>query len=636
MIFGFSQQIGRLAMAGFALLAGGIGWWAGGATVKTASENSPRISPAAPAVAGNVTREFESLVGRVTGEKSSSRQFALLAAAPTPHTAGALRAWLDRLDRLPNVEARELAEQLLFRDGADIPFDAMASVLSTTDYRVNASLGRAWAEREGLPGLTRALTHPGAPITSSVIAMMAQVCAQTDPQGTLGLLLQQGLASPTAFTGLSSVFSEWVKHDPDQATAALAALPEAQRQSASWSLAYAWAASDPRKALDWVGSQEEAHRSDLVVQICDVWAMSAPDLAADALVKIAPDQIGNASSLFARWCEHDAEGMMTWINQQTELPGQAHERLLGIAASTLATRDPDRAWGLVTDLSAEQRSNVLGSISRSLFAKDPAAAMAWAGQLIEATDRASYIMSMADIPTGTTPEQREKFFAALPDTEPGAATVKLNLLAKTDAAAARQYWDNLSDDNRASIMRQGLGQWGEAAPDLASAIIHEKLTLQTQARASGSTSDGSDQVLGIEASQVAVLLANRDPQSAKTWISSLPPGPVASDVAANFAANHGRFDRAGVESWLSAEPDDSPVRSGLLRGLARLDNALGDPSSAFNHVRQLDPADPGRSAALRDVFTTWQETEPEQAARAFDTLSLTPQEREKLGLPAAP
>ncbi len=620
-------------VVGVALLAAIVGWWAGGwgrpASVRPASGGAP---PPAPASAG-VTREVESTLARVAAETSSVKQFALLAAAPPPRTPGALRAWLDRLETLPNAEARELAERLLFRSGAAVPHEAMAAVLRDRDSRAGAALARVWAEQEGVAGLTRALALEGAPLAHNIVRIMAVACARTDPQATLDALLQQPALVGITSTAVSALFSEWTSVDPEKATAAFATLAPDQRASVANGMARSWAATDPRRALAWVDDQKLSPWA--AAAVFETWIAKEPRVAADAWLARGPNETGS-SGLWYTWAGTDAAGMVDWLNARPDISASQRGEIAAIAASSLAETDPDRAWALVRDDSVDGRTNVLSTIGHTLFAKDGAAAVAWAGQLTVAADRESFYAAMCDMGGTLTSEQRGAVLAALPGAEPAAAWAKLALLATTDPAAAREYWATLPGDSRTgAVDDRFFAALERSSPDLAALVARERLVATQQAGEATEAPDAARtrDLTAFEASRVAVLLSQRDPEAARQWVESLPPGPQASDVTANLAANLGRLDRAGVDSWLREQPLDSPLRPGLLRGVARLEVELGNPAAAFEHVRQLNEGDAGRMSALREVLNSWRAVDEAAATKAYEEVPLTGEERMRLGLP---
>lgn len=621
----------RLAAVVLGLVTAAVGWWGAGLWTPASRPKNDR-QPGGPNLAtSGVTREVEAVLDAVTTEKSSSRQFSLLAAAAQPKTAGALRAWLDRIEALPNAEARDLAQQLLFRDGSGIPFEAMLTVLGESDYRAGSAMGRHWAEREGLPGLTRALSLTGVPASANVVSQMAGICAKTDPEGTLALLLKNS-SLPGAASGFGNLFAEWVKTDPTQAVARLNSLTDSQRNSAVWSLVSAWAGTDPEKALAWAKGEAPERRYEMLDQVFSTWARTAPELAAEAMLKDAPEQLSRTGLNFSHeWSQRDPEGLLKWVNSQNEIPVKLQEHLLGQVAQRLASSDPERAWSIAEGLSSNARSNIMHAISRELFTKDPKAAMAWGERLNDRAERSQFYGAAGWMGGSASPEIREEIVSLLPDTDASAVGAKLSLLAKGDPAAALKYWENLPAEMKLTASRQGLHFIAESAPEVAALIIRDKLAAQAAQPPSASPQD-SFASGDIETSRVAVALGTRDPAAAKEWITSLPPGPAAADAAANFAAHHGRFDRESIESWLAAEPADSPLRAGLVRGLARLEMGLGDPAAALAHLRAVPAEDKSRTRALEDVYRSWSASDPEQARQALAEFPLTDKERQSLNL----
>jgi hypothetical protein len=625
-----ASSTARMWCAAFVLTAitGAVGWWVAGAWPHHAAETGMRSVVAPTTAGGAVAREIETVLSGIAREKSSSRQFAILAAAPLPRTSGALRAWLDRLESLPNVEARELAQRLLTRDGSAIPFEEMAAILSETSSRASGTLAQAWAEREGLSGLERALSLQGTSVTFGVTDEMARVCARTDPEGTLAILLKHSDPPRSIESALGAVFAEWVKRDPQKATARFASLTTPQRNSAAYHLVDTWARTDPHQALAWAREQSGEMRQSMMHAALGRWSQTDPELAAKTMLEEVPAI--QLSSVWYYWSQRDPEGMHRWVEAQTDLPWEAQNQALSILARSLVTSDSARAWSLGQNLSGNERRNLVSAISRELLAKDPNAAMAWSANLSDRSDREHFYAAINQL-EGITSEVRDTILDLLPDNEPQAVSAQLALLTKTDAASAKAYWESLDPDMRLPLTRQIISGLVETSPETAATIVREKLADQDFGSSTDTTPAASARWIAMDASRVAVALAGRDPDAAKEWLASLRPSLEVAEAATNFAAHYGRFDRPDVEEWLATQPHDSPLRSGLLRGLARLDMSLGDPGAALAMVSQMAADDPARPNALRALYQVWNAMDAEAAKNAFDALQLTEAERTGLG-----
>ncbi len=631
-----------IACGAGALVAGALlGWWMTGELApRRAGEIASAESPASSA--SPVSQAGDSVHGQLAAllaETSASRQFVLVASWSRPRSAAEARAWLARAERLPGSALREFAVALLLRDTPVLPYETLAASMSFADPQTAAHFAERWIGAHGPAALSQALDRS---LPDALIFALAQAGARQDPQA-LWAQLQDRPFNESLRQAMSGLFTTWLAAAPDEAASRFFALPAPRQNELRYTFILAWTEQDPAQALAWVLQHPPADRDLYVSAIIGQWGIHDPAAAAAAMMTHASDLLHRnvtlGISIWGVWADRDPEGLLTWLDAQPGLPAGSWHWARGEVAMARAGTDPDAAWELAKESPPPLRRSSVSRIANTLIERDPARAIDWFRELTDVADREAFLSALQSRANAErlTPGARERFLSSLPDHDPTAAAAKVQLMAG-DPEAVSSYWRSLSADIRHELVRsQAFAQVINQAPATAAELYLEQIRQSAQAEDAAGRDDSLFKGLFFhghyrQGSQLALSLAATDPSAAERWIAALPAldAALATEVASNYAANLGRFDRARLDTWLDSLPADSPIGHGLLRGLARLELTLHDPAAALALTERLPANSPYRNDALTDVFRVWKRLDSAAAEEKLATLPLTDAQKNEL------
>jgi hypothetical protein len=180
------------------------------------------------------------------------------------------------------------------------------------------------------------------------------------------------------------------------------------------------------------------------------------------------------------------------------------------------------------------------------------------------SDRLNFLGRMRHGPTALTPEQIKTILPMVAKLDTNGHVTR-DFLSKLPEADLVEFQSMLPAKVHAEVAMQA----AERALDAGDLEI---------AKAMLSKTEGGKQTLPYV--QLAVTLAQDEPDDAVAWINSLPDGAAKTDAITNIAANWAKADQAAAAAWVEKLPpgkarDEAVTEIALLQGLA------GDTTAAF-------------------------------------------------------
>jgi hypothetical protein len=215
--------------------------------------------------------------------------------------------------------------------------------------------------------------------------------AALDPE--LALRVARQLAVGARPRGMREVFVQWAGSAPETAARAAEQLLEMDGQvRIIGEVARIWAERDPGAAQRWAeGLATTSLRREAELAIVQGWAERDPAQAAAALSKLPDEGYKQrlVDSVVSEWSARDARAARGWIEQLDS----AELRRAGATAlvASMLEREPTRAASWALELGGSVDSEVVEKTLTSWVARDPHAALEWAGAQSEAAGRAQLL-----------------------------------------------------------------------------------------------------------------------------------------------------------------------------------------------------------------------------------------------------
>lgn len=340
----------------------------------------------------------------------------------------------------------------------------------------------------------------------------------------------------------SMLFEKWAQTDPRAALEFALSLTGYDRYVATGAALEVWAAADSHAAIAWTQKLPPGDPRSTVLQLLiDALAKRDPAAALQFLRTLPRDQFAADaySIIFTAWAARD--------------PRTAASQLLS------TPRWQSGNW--------QNRESVASLITMHWAETDPAAALAWARELPDASARRVAV---------------ERAFEGWANVDPKAACAAL--LALPPGTARSRLAGNLV---------RTLGN-----RDVPSAI---QLIEQMPA---GETRNEATQNL-------AAQWAISDPVAAAAYAAALPPGNARTSALLGVASQWARQDPPAAVAYFSALPPDG-TRDAALRDIAGI-FVDTDVAAALALVDRLS-SDETKKEAQRDIINRWARKEPRAAA----------------------
>ena len=179
----------------------------------------------------------------------------------------------------------------------------------------------------------------------------------------------------------SSVASEWVRQDPDEALKWAKALPDEVRGDALNNVVQHFTSENPLKAADIAMSLEGESQERALRSIADQWSRTNPEEALNWAVTLEGETKSEAmEEALENWASQDPDAAVAFMG---DLTSSEQERFVPEVAERWARRDADSAQAAAQWVSdfpdSEGKVRATGEVVEAWMRSDPTAASTWLG-----------------------------------------------------------------------------------------------------------------------------------------------------------------------------------------------------------------------------------------------------------------
>ncbi len=242
----------------------------------------------------------------------------------------------------------------------------------------------AWAARDPRHAAELAAKYSRGYAAQEILGRIGKTWADSDPEGGMQFAATLPIGSRAKLG--AAIVGGWAEKDLAAAASFTAAQTDvAFRNALAKGLVEPWAKKDPAAALAW--SQENLRgeaRSEAVGDIVEVAAGKDIAAAGELVASMAPGNTQNsaAASLLHMWSNKGREQRDAAIEWLAILPDKEARRAVFDQVGIDWSNDPAGARAFLTGPHADLASNsMVAQIARREAAKNPEAAMEWAGKL---------------------------------------------------------------------------------------------------------------------------------------------------------------------------------------------------------------------------------------------------------------
>jgi hypothetical protein len=257
--------------------------------------------------------------------------------------------------------------------------------------------------------------------------------------------------------------------------------------------------NDPEEARTWRTQLAASGDADAMLEAAQSIEGNHADDAAELYRKAA--EAGNArgmSRLVILLADRDPEEARTW---RTQLAASGDANAILAAARSISDNHADDAAALYRKLAEAGNARGMSRLVRLLADRDPEEARTWRTRLADSGEQYE-IWDTAQAIEGNHPSDAAELYRKLAEAGDTDATVELvSLLADNDAEEARTWRTRLAESGIQYQIRKAAGRIERDHPDDA-AELYRKL-------AEAGDTDAM--------SKLVSLLADRDPEEARTW-----------------------------------------------------------------------------------------------------------------------
>ncbi len=179
-------------------------------------------------------------------------------------------------------------------------------------------------------------------------------------------------------SAVGALFETWAVEAPAGAVSGISRLQPAERSAAIRGIAESWGASDPAAALRWTASLgDESERRSATSQVFTEWARHSPEAAAAALGQTEPILRGSVMrAVIDQWSSKDAEAAARWLATVPE--SKDKDSAVSRLSRRLVQEDPSSAIQWAQSISDEQaRVRTLEQVARDWLWFDSESATSW-------------------------------------------------------------------------------------------------------------------------------------------------------------------------------------------------------------------------------------------------------------------
>ena len=543
-----------------------------------------------------------------------------------------LRRLITEADALPSTHEARAAKTIILARFAELDPEAAMEAALASSYRDDAlgAVFRAWGKYDHDAALAYARGLPGRARRDAVVAiltvadhldvgskrriaqsfsvlpmfeqMQAQQSAREDPAAAWYEALP---ADGTRSDGLRTqvlweIARRWADTDPQQALAAVAALPKSgQRTTWLANLVGHWAENDRDAATAWALAQPLSHeRARMLANVARILAEDSPRQGLEFAEALTGEARQLAiTSAFNAWAQQDARAARHWLLSLPPSPNRTS--MLAQSLRRLAETAPQEAVFLAGMLRGRERRTAMDAALRAWARDDVRAAANWVTRMggRAAADRESHLGDVLSI-------------WARDDALGAAAWIDASGLSSGAAVAAvAQHYAALDPQEALDwvlsqplrIQRQAIWSvvhpWARDVPQ--SAVRAVERIRDADVRAGGQTA-------------IASAWAEADPDRALRWAASLTDPDTRTRLSTQVLQRWVRFDAKGatahVRTIRNAEERDAMTFT-LVTGLMHEDPDLSEELYAKLTGTEI------RQTAAVALYWFWRDRDPERANR---------------------
>ena len=432
--------------------------------------------------------------------------------------------------------------------------------------------------------------------------MQAQESARDDPAAAWYEALPADGARSDGLRAqvLWELARRWADTDPQQALAAVAALPKSgQRTTWLADLVGRWAQNDPDAATAWALAQPQSHeRARMLANVARILAEDSPRQGVEFAEALAGEARQLAiTSAFNAWAQQDARAAWDWVVSLPPSPNRTS--MLAQSLRRLAETAPQEAVLFARFLRGRERRTAMDAALRAWARDDVRAAANWVTRMggHTAADRESHLGSVLSI-------------WARNDALGAAAWIDASSLSSGAAVSAvAQHYTALDPQEALDwvlsqprrIQRQAIWAvvhpWARDAP--LAAVRAVARIRDADARAGGHAA-------------IASAWGEGDPDRALRWVTGLPDPDARRQLAAQVLQRWARFDAKGATSHVRKMRNARERDHMTLTLITTL--LYDDPALSEELYAKLTDAQ-ARQRAAAALYGYWQDRDPGRADR---------------------
>ena len=438
--------------------------------------------------------------------------------------------------------------------------------------------------------------------------------------------------------------SSEAKNDPTRAwQTALAVEKDDERREMLWSVADTWFETDPSAALSAVTSLDPADRSHWETELLHRWVSKDPDAALEWVLAQPASGKGDLLEYVAgRIADRSPQEMFELVET---LDPPRRKMVAEVVLHTWGRTDPAAALdALAAMANAARLGETVGvSIVRSWAKNDPRAAFEWV-RAQEPSMARSMMLATTLVHVGTSDPVRA---LTLADELDGLARLQaidgvLDTWGEEDPLAAAA-WLDASEDKTTGAVSVVASRYAEADPEGAFEwLLDQSVEAQRHAfptvvrQMAGQSPDSVVRLIDHIADSNAKLAAGF--QLMSTWVETDPPGAVRGIARLDDSVGQPLYAFA-FQRWSSFDPESarafleripSSHRDGAIQGMMQ-QAALSDLDLAEQLFERLK-GDESRRAAAATLFHALHEVDPERAEPYRELSGMDDDQRISIGI----
>ena len=543
--------------------------------------------------------DFLTLAAGAVGSTERAALFRLAAEADRR----TLEALAEQAAALPNIEGRRVALEALFTRYAEIDAPAAAAFARTLGLApaVVKPLYTTWARRDARAALAALGELDARPALTLGVAMLEAI-----GNDDLGIARVLG-AAPQLDADRFRIEAAIAKaaDDPAAALERILALPPSKAATALERLAVLWVERDVLGALAAAAEiGDESLRNQLRGAVMRAWTYADPEALLDYVLELEPERRNEALRTGGLQAFAAVDPQRA-LQAAESLPSEFGSMIRRTALMTLARDDPLTAISLIEALPSGEREMMIGIVASSYARTDPEAALLWAQSLNPPSPNAvgNVLAGLARVDPDRAIDLAFETLDVMNQRGPG-PLVALVSNGTLDAEQTATLADRLlATPARSQALQMLMQAWAQRQPQDAARWM--------LAKGSG--------VPRAALGQAAMQLARVDPAAAIGYLDRVAPDLRATWLSA-AADGYAQNDVRAAASWIAQHRGEPGYDAALGAIAAR--TATSDPETAARLFDSINPAEaPDASQTAARITQEWARRDHRAAAGWAATLA---------------